>query len=265
MKYYLILLFFLLFPFIHIYGQKTTISGTVRTTGEKIVVNALVLLKDDSSKSIIAYTYSDSEGNYKVSFTNNTDELLITVSGMTIASQTKRIKDKSQVIDFKMKEEDIQLKEVTIKPTKIYYRKDTINYSVTSFATDKDFVIGDVLKRMPGIDVSESGQIKYQGRAINKFYIENMDMLNGRYGIATQNISVKDVATVQVMENHQPIKAIDSLQISDQAAINLKLKEEAKGTLSIMAQLGIGASPLLWENELTGMYFARKSQNITTY
>ena len=32
-----------------------------------------------------------------------------------------------------------------------------------------------------------------------------------------------------------------------------------------MGQLGLGASPLLWNNELTGMYFAKGKQNISTY
>ena len=78
---------------------------------------------------------------------------------------------------------------------------------------------------MPGIDVEKSGEIKYNGRAINKFYVEGMDMLKGRYGLATNNIAAKDIATVQVLENHQPIKALKHLQISDDVAINLKLKE----------------------------------------
>jgi hypothetical protein len=265
MKHSLILFFLFLHRFFPIYGQSTSITGIIKSQKGEHIPNASVLVKDAASNSIITYTYSDNEGRYKIGFKDAVDELLITVSGMTIASQTKKIKNESQVIDFIVEEKDIQLREVTIKAPKISYRKDTINYSVAAFATDKDIVIGDVLNRMPGIEVMESGQIKYQGRAINKFYIENMDMLNGRYGIATRNITAKDVATVQVMENHQPIKAIDSLRISNEAAINLKLKEEAKGTLSVMTQLGLGLSPLLWEDELTGMYFARKNQHITTY
>jgi len=225
----------------------------------------LVALKQVADSSMLKYAYSNTEGNYELSYSGKETELLLVVSGLGIATQIKNISNQSQTVNFTVREEEFQLKEVEIKAPKIYYNKDTISYSVAAFSDEKDVVIGDVLKKMPGIDVSESGQISYQGRAINKFYIENMDMLNGRYGIATQNISAKDVAVVQVMENHQPIKALDSLRISDRAAINLKLKEGAKGTLAIMAQLGIGVAPLLWNDELTGMYFARKKQNITTY
>ena len=246
------------------YSQVSVISGTIKNGKGEEIIAASVLLKD-SSENILAYTYSNENGKYELKTTDTADVLFISVSGMSIESQTKTIGNRTQTLNFQINDSEIQLKEVEIKASKIYYSKDTINYLVSAFSDEKDVVIGDVLKKMPGIDVSESGQISYQGRAINKFYVENMDMLSGRYGIATRNISAKDVATVQVMENHQPIKAMDSLRISDQAAINLKLKEGAKGTLAVMAQLGIGVAPLLWNNELTGMYFARKKQHLSTY
>ena len=153
-----------------------------------------------------------------------------------------------------------------MKSNKIWGNKDTINYSVAAFKDKKDLVIGDVLKKMPGIDVKESGQITYKGKPINKFYIENLDMLQGRYGIATNNLSANDIATVQVFENHQPIKALEKSQFSNEAAINLKIKEGKKGVFSIMAMLGLGVDKhLLWQEELTGMYFTKGRQHLFTY
>jgi len=247
-----------------IYSQ-TTVKGNIKNTQGENMPQALVTLKQVADSSLLSYAYSSFDGNYEVSYSGREPELLVVASGLGIATQIKKINNQSQTVNFTVTEEDFLLREVEIKAPKIYYNKDTINYSVSAFSDEKDVVIGDVLKKLPGIEVAESGQISYQGRAINKFYIENMDMLGGRYGIATQNISAKDVATVQVMANHQPVKAMDSLRISDQAAINLKLKEGAKGTLAVMAQLGIGVAPLLHNDELTGMYFARKMQHLSTY
>lgn len=59
---------------------------------------------------------------------------------------------------------------------------DTIIYNVGSFAQQQDRSIGDVLKRMPGIDVANHGKIQYQGEDINKFYIEGSDLLGGTLG-----------------------------------------------------------------------------------
>jgi hypothetical protein len=247
------------------YGRECIITGKVKDAKGEPYAQVSVTLKQLSDSSLVAYTYTDNTGNYKLSYQGEENELLLTVASLGIATQTKKIPNKNQTVDFIIKEETFQLKEVVIKPEKIYYSKDTINYLVSAFTDENDTSIGNVLKKMPGIAVAESGQISYQGRPINKFYIENMDLLNGRYGIATQNIAPKDVSTVQVLENHQPIKALDSIRISDRAAINLKLKEGAKGVLNITAQLGLGASPLLWDNELTAMYFTRKRQHIATY
>ncbi|MDP4291049.1 MAG: carboxypeptidase-like regulatory domain-containing protein, partial [Bacteroidota bacterium] len=241
------------------------IKGRVVTSDELPVPLAPIVLRNMSNAAILAYTLSSDEGRYELSYTGNLDSLSITVSGFNIASQSKTIKAKTQTVDFKIEEKVIQLREVKVKATKIWGAHDTINYLTSSFTDKKDVVIGDVLRKMPGITVNGSGEILFNGRPINKFYIENLDMLQGRYGIAINNIPAIDVSTVQILQNHQPIKALAKSQFSSDAAINLKLKDGAKGTFSVMAQLGIGARPLLGENELTGMYFAKGQQNMYTY
>ena len=246
------------------YGQTTTVSGNIKDEKKENLAGISVVLQSVDS-AIIAYAFSDDAGNYKLSTNDKSAYFILSVSGLSIANQNKKIGNKTQIVNFIAKDEVIQIKEVIVKSKKIYYKNDTLNYLVSSFSNENDQVIGDVLKKLPGIVVAESGQITYQGKAINKFYIENMDMLNNRYGIATQNIPANDVATVQVLENHQPIKLLDTLQISDQAAINLKLKEKSKGVLSIMLGLGLGAKPLLWDSDLTALYFGKGMQNISTF
>ena len=54
-------------------------------------------------------------------------------------------------------------------------------------------------------------------------------MLQGRYNLATQGIKAEDVATVQVLENHEHIRSRKDQTPSARAAINLKLKDKAKG------------------------------------
>lgn len=246
--------------------SQTTITGKV--TNEKLQslpdISVVLMLPMDST--IVDYSLTDDIGSYKLSYNGNNSHLLIIISAFDIKRQAKRIENKSQVVNFAAEEGSIVIQEIVVKPTKMWGEKDTINYLVSEFADKKDLVIGDVLKKMPGIDVAESGQISYKGKPINKFYIENLDMLQGRYGIATNNISAEDISTVQVLENHQPIKALDKTQFSNDAAINLKIKEGKKGIFSMMAMLGTGYDKnLLWQEELTGMYFAKQRQHLFTY
>jgi hypothetical protein len=107
------------------------------------------------------------------------------------------------------------------------------------------------------------GKILYQGRPINKYYIEGLDLLDGKYNLANENLSFKEVTQVQILENHQPIRALDSLKFSDQAALNIKLKNAY--TFTGQARLGSGFSPLLWYANITPMLFTKKKQMLTTY
>lgn len=70
------------------------------------------------------------------------------------------------------------------------------------------------------------------------------------------------------MENHQPIKALSGLSLSDQAAINLRLKENVKQRWIGSVKGGIGlAAPAsaLWDEELIAMQFNKKFQSLNTY
>lgn len=118
------------------------------------------------------------------------------------------------------------IKEIIVKAPKVRVQGDTITYDVRLFSKEGDRSIGDVLRRMPGIKTNENGQVSYNGTPINRFYIENSDMLEGQYGLATNNISNKEVGSVEILQNHQPVKALEGIAFSEQAAINLKLKEE---------------------------------------
>ena len=264
---------------------QTVISGTVfDAQGKPVETYVTVAIK--GSGNILVFADTDAKGHYRLEFTAKADSVAVTASGLTIGSQVKIVKNRTQQLDFRVNEEKVQLKEVSVRAQKIKQVGDTLSYIVAAYKQQGDRVIGDVLKRMPGIKVSDNGAIKYNGKSISKFYVEDMDLLQGRYGLATNNINASDVATVQVLEHHQPVKALQNKSQTDDVAINLKLKDAAKGTLAINTMIGggiqqagdwgfgsrslaegtgtIGRNPL-WTAEVVGMYFAKKRQNMTLY
>ena len=244
---------------------QTIIKGTVLGESGKPETNINVAVGEKGSNLMSAYSMTDNRGQYKLEYKGKSDSLAVWISGFNIKKETKIVANRNQEVNFYIEMETIVLNEVKIKPPKIRQTGDTLSYSVDSFKDENDRTIGDVLKKLPGIEVKDNGAIHYQDKPINKFYIEDADLLQGRYGIATNNIEAKDVSTVQVMENHQPVKALKDKVFSEEAAINLKLKDSAKGTLIATTQLGMGGFPILWNNELMGMYITKSLQNITTY
>ncbi len=261
-------LFILLIIMPHISASlaQAVINGLVTDKERKeAIVNVNVTLQEQGQSAIIGFTSTDELGRFSIEYKGTRDSIVVSVSGFNIRKQCKTVDNSSQTLSFTVDYQTIALNEVKIKAPKIRQIGDTLNYNVESFIDLNDRKIGDVLKKMPGIDVKEDGSIEYQNKPINKFYIENLDVLQGRYGIATNNIDAKDISTVQVMENHQPVKALKDITFSDQAAINLKLKESARGILMLNGQVGIGAPTLLWDNELVTTYLSRQTQNISFY
>jgi hypothetical protein len=245
---------------------QITIVGVVRDTiTHKPLADVNVILQNTNTTAIYGYAITDENGKYSITCRTGADSLMILLTGLNVRETQLFISAKSQNVDIYVVSEALQIREVKVKADPIVRRSDTIDYFVNSFADQSDRTIGDVLGKMPGIDVAASGQISYNGKPINKFYIENLDMLEGRYGIATNNIQASDISKVQVYENHQPKKVLQGVQHSDNAAINLTLKENVKGTFNAVMQLGGGYKPLTWNDELVAMYFTRSFQTMNTY
>ncbi|MDO5665061.1 MAG: carboxypeptidase-like regulatory domain-containing protein [Bacteroidia bacterium] len=260
------LFFFLLLGFSVSAAAQTSIKGIVLDAATLLPIeDANISLSEEGSPIVIDFTVSDKKGMYSLMYKGKSERIIVSVSGFNLKKQSKTIENITQTLNFSIEEEEIRLNEVIVKAPKIRQTGDTLHYNVAQFAGQEDRSIGDVLRKMPGIEVRTDGMVLYQNRPINKFYIENLDILQGRYGIATNNINAKDVATVQVMENHQPVRALIGKEFVNEAALNLKLKESTKGAFFLKAQAGIGASPLLLSNELMAMYFARTMQHLSLY
>lgn len=257
----------------HVFAQTTTIiDGYVKGTDGK-ASDAYVTVSPKGKSVILGFADVDvTNGYYKVEFAIDTDSVIVTAAGMTIGKNVRTVPNRTQRIDFVTVEQVMQIKEVTVKAPKIRKSGDTISYNVATYAKQDDRVIGDVIKRMPGMEVSENGRITYNGKDISKFYIEDMDMLQSRYGLATKNVNAKDVTTVQVMENHQAIKSLRGKELTDDVAVNLKLRPNAKGTFAVNTMLGSGfqeksvvGDNLLWTGEAVSMYFGKRRQNMVVY
>lgn len=262
----LILILFIMSLGISVVHAQVTVTGTIWDKGRtKALGSVNIMLQNPARRVMYGYAITKDDGTYTLTYNGKADTLLLVVTGFNIKEQARTIMARTQRVDFAVETSELKIREVVVKAPPVTRQSDTLTYNVNKYADITDHSIGDVLKKMPGIEVAKSGEIKYNGKAINKFYVEGMDMLEGRYGIATNNIRAKDIASVQVYENHQPIKALKKLIDSDRAAINLKLKEEAKGTWNATLQLGAGYKPWMWNAEATAMYFARKFQTINTY
>lgn len=258
---YLFCVLTVLFVWSSVLTAQNIVEGTVKDSSDKNAISNVLVKVLTSDKNILKYTETDKNGAYKVSFKTDEAELYIEFSLLGYGKKLLPLKNQSNRVNVELSESSFQLKEVTVKAPAITSRGDTVNYSVSAFSSKADRKIEDIIKKLPGVTVKESGQIEYKGEPINKFYIEGLDMLDGKYNLATRNIGVQDVTTVQILENHQPVRLLQGIESSKHAAMNLKLKNKGMTAPSGNIELGVGYSDnMLYKAGIFGLMVGARQQ-----
>lgn len=238
------------------------LTGRVVDAADGRPLAGAILLAADSTGRQAGYATSAADGAFRLRPRQGMRAARIDVSMMGYRAQ--RFDAARLPQEIRLEASAVEIREVEIRAPRLSLRGDTVSYNVASFTEAQDRTIADVLRKMPGIEVEKSGEIRYNGEAINKFYIEGMDMLDGRYSLATNNIAPQDVASVEVMENHQPIKALRDVLYSDRAALNLRLKKQARSHWTGTLRGAGGGSPdeVLGSGSAFAMRIAAQSQSM---
>jgi hypothetical protein len=243
---------------------QDNIRGTVKDSTGKAVPFATVNLKNKVSNAIVTYTTTANDGTYSLTLPRDEkiDSLVVEVRSIGYKSQVKNITGTAP-IDFVLQASVNQLQAVVIKSSRPILRVngDTLSYKVSDFANPQDRTIGEVIKKLPGITVASDGTISYNNKPISTVYIGGDNLLDDKYNIATNTIPQGVVDQVQVLQNNQPVKALQNKVMSDDVALNLKIKKGAK--LQMVGQEAIGAGlPGNYDVELNAMMFKDKYKAI---
>ncbi|RWY55591.1 TonB-dependent receptor [Mucilaginibacter gilvus] len=240
-----------------------SIKGTVTDSLGKGVSFASVSLKNGNL--ILAYTTTNTKGAYTLAVPPEAEKanLQLNVSCVGFKKEVRKIDELEAPYNFKLSAASNQLQTVTIKDKNPRLRAhgDTLDYKVSDFSSPQDRVIGDVIKKLPGVTVAKDGTISYNGKAISNFYIGGDNLLDDKYNIATSSIPNGVVDKVQVMENHQPIKMLKDKVVSEDVAMNITIKKDAK--LQLVGQETLGAGlPDKYYADINAMMFKDKYKAI---
>lgn len=242
------------------------IEGTVMNSTGAAVPFATVMVIDPANGTVLLFSSTNKEGAYSIKNGNTPmaiEALALQVSSLGYQKETRQLRKDSLVYHFILKEEIKSLSPVIIKGerAKVRLSGDTLSYNATAFANPSDRVIEDVIKRLPGVEVTEAGRISYNGKNITNFYIEGDNLLDDKYAIGTKNIPNKIVDKIQVFENHQPIKLLSEITVTDQVDMNITFKDDAKIRPIHRAEIG-GGIPGNFDGTLTSLFFLKKYKAI---
>lgn len=244
-------------------NAEIVISGHIVNEDNEPVDVATTKLVDDNGK-ILYFQITDENGffEYVIEREKLNVDLIVECLGYEAYKSNIATDQDITNINIVLRFKATELKEVIVAAPSVVLQGDTVSYRLAAFAGKGDITLKDAMRNIPGIDMSENGKIKYLGKEISNFYIEGMDLLGGRYNVATDNLPVTSVTNVEILNNHQSVK-MDNDIFSDNVAINIKLSSKAKfrpiGSYEVKGGYGDD-----WLYQLTGagMMFNNKFQSI---
>lgn len=252
---------FLLIAFISVgfataYAQKQ-IKGRVKDEKAKPLPSVMVSLKDEGGNTL-GFSRTNEKGDFAINVDDLGTDLVLELSVLGFEKKTVTVNDLNKLYEVTLVEKEINLKTVEVKNRpRLSSNGDTLNYKTSDFSDKQDRSIGDVLKKMPGIEVAENGKISYNGKNISNMYIDGDNLLEDKYGIGTKAIPHGAVDKVQVIEKDQPIKMLQKNNTSDDVALNLVIKDEAK--LKVMGEVKAGlGTPERFDGNVNAMLFNKK-------
>ena len=234
LKHYL--LFFLLLCFCRFKAQDIEISGkiTIKQTQEPLD-NALVLLKNE--QKILLYTYTNENGVYYlklISAEATKYNLEISSLGHSKAQYGFSLQPdkKTYTFDFSLAENAETLSTVVLKSDKkIKINRDTISYKASSFTNGSERSVEDLLGKIPGIEITETGEIKALGKKIQKILIEGDDLAGNRYKVISKNLGSDVIDKVDIVSNYDENPILKQFLNSENVVLNLRLKKNKKSVL----------------------------------
>ena len=206
------------------------IKGIVKDDKGLAVSNANVIVLD-SVKEVEAFAITNKLGEFEITdfklgnktiqikkpiFSPYEEEILIDKQGFDLGIFTLQ------------KEDAIGLKEVIVKATDNFYKKDTTVFDAAKYRTGKEMNVEDLIKNIPGASVDKDGRIKIGKKDVQAVLVEGDDLFDKGYSILTQAMTDQSVAKIQVINNHTKNKLTKDIYKSDALAINLILDDKAK-------------------------------------
>ena len=242
---------------------QTTLKGTVTDSlKEPLSYAILTSYKSGNYETILAYKTTEEDGTFSIPFTKSPDTLFIEVRHISYKPNRFVITDFTKSHYLTLFVPANELKEVVVNAQKsIEIKGDTIRYDVEALKEKKDYSIEEVINRIPGITIAENGQIAYNERPISHLYLNGVDLLEGRYNIATRGIPAAAVKDIEVLRRHNHARVEIGKTLSSEVALNLNIKKDQNLVFG-SAKADAGTPLLTGRSEVTPIYLKAKLQNI---
>lgn len=191
------------------YAQnKGSVSGKVVNAKDKTPVDyASVAVKRISDSTTVGGTNSGSNGSFSISnLASGKYRLYVAFIGLKTATKDFEItaaKTSVNVGEISMENTGVNLNTVEVKAEipPVVVKKDTLEISASTLKVKENAVVEDLLKKVPGVEVSKDGTVTTQGETIKKVRVDGKDFMGNDPLLATRNLAADMVDKIQIIDD----------------------------------------------------------------
>jgi hypothetical protein len=233
MKQFFITLSLLVITWLSGFGQHSIQSMVFDAKNGLALEMATVRLINPVDSSLVQGVRTNEKGAFYLSKVKPGDyKLLVSMVGYIDYSAPVKVESKDLLLrHIRLQENSQLLKEVEVKGTaaQLVVKNDTTEYNATAFKTQENAVVEELLKKMPGVEVSADGKITVNGQEIKKIRVDGKKFFDGDIEMATKNIPADMIEKVQVYENKSDMAKLTGFEDNDtERIINLTTKPNRK-------------------------------------
>ena len=185
------------------YDIKGVILDSAKHTS---LVSATVYVKNPKDSAIIALGFTDEKGAFLLKGIPRNQEVQFSIFYTGYAHYHQVLKNVTKdVLDFgniylSLNANTLNTVTITGEKPPIAIKGDTIEFNASSFKTRPNSVLSDLLKKLPGVDVDQNGNVTANGKTVDKIMVDGKKFFGDDPKIALQNLPSAIVDKVQITD-----------------------------------------------------------------
>ena len=250
------------------WGQNRQISGQVvdRDTKDPIPQVTIQLLSAADS-AFVAGALTGDDGAFRLNALENGRYILrFTSVGYQREHRNITIKDTANVDlgTVVMGADAIMLKNTTVtaQAVRVTVVEDTTIYNAAAYRTPEGSVVEELVKKLPGAEVSDDGTVTINGKRVKKVKVDGKEFMTGDTKTAMKNLPTSIVDKVKTYDERSDLARITGIEDDEETTVlDFGLKEGMhRGTFGNV-DLGLGTKKR-YSGRAMGSYMNRKSRII---
>jgi hypothetical protein len=245
MKQFLLLTAVMLLTALSMKAQRTITGSVIDGEQKEAVIQATVsLMKTDST--VTANTVTNMEGQFVLTAPADGNYLVrISYIGYKTLFKSVSVSDGKPVSlgTLTITPDSKLLKEVEVVKNlaKVTTKDDTIIYNAGAYRTPEGSVVEELVKKLPGAEVSEDGTIKINGKTVQKIKVDGKEFMTGDTKTAIKNLPTSIVDRIKTYDEKSDLSRVTGIDDgSEQMVLDFGLKRGMNRGMFANADAGIG-------------------------